>query len=401
MKSALLLTALVILQTGCIPADEAGVPDPIEGDSAEPGAPSARDSVEPGGLSAPEAVEAAAAATRDDNLAMGNPSGATTSTSNKNNFLMVKPQYALSYNNSRGAANWVSWHLSSAWKGSAPRSNSFKIDTSLPTGFLRVSTSFYTNSGFDRGHLCPSEDRDASTSDNVATFLMTNITPQAPDNNRITWLELENYARKLVTEGNELYIVAGGRDSGGQGSSGSATTIHSGDVTVPSHLWKVLVVLPVGSNDVSRVTSSTRVIAVDMPNNQSVDTNNWGAYRVSVDALESLTGFDFFSNVSASVQSVVESKVDNGPINLERSPGRPGDRPVRVVAETLGDHRPSCPSETTIEKVALSTISSGSPSPAGSPVMSTSPPDPRDHSRYPITSTTASACPSSARLPPE
>lgn len=310
MKSALLLTTLVILQAGCVPADEAGVPDPIEGDSAEPGAPSA-----------PDAVEAAAAATRDDNLAMGNPSGATTSTSNKNNFLMVKPQYALSYNDSRGAANWVSWHLSSAWKGSAPRSDSFKTDTSLPTGFLRVSTSFYTNTGFDRGHLCPSEDRDASTSDNAATFLMTNVTPQAPDNNRITWVELENYARKLVTQGNELYIVAGGRDSGGQGSSGSATTIHSGDVTVPSHMWKVLVVLPVGSNDVSRVTSSTRVIAVDMPNNQSVDTKNWGAYRVSVDALESLTGFDFFSNVSTSVQSAVESKVDNGPINLGQLEG--------------------------------------------------------------------------------
>jgi endonuclease G len=35
---------------------------------------------------------------------------------------------------------------------------------------------------------------------------------------------------------------------------------------VPSNCWKVVVVLPVGSNDVSRTTSSTRVIAVNTHN---------------------------------------------------------------------------------------------------------------------------------------
>jgi endonuclease G, mitochondrial len=300
MKRALSLLALAVLSVGCAAYEPGGEPD-----GATPGE----------ALAAPtEADAVAATATRDDNLAMGNPSGATTSTSNKNNFLMVKPQYALSYNNARGGANWVSWHLSTAWKGSAPRSDSFKTDTSLPTGFLRVSTSFYTNTGFDRGHLCPSEDRDGSTADNVATFFMTNILPQAPDNNRVTWRELEEYARTLMGQGNELYIVAGGRGSGGQGSVGSASTIHGTDVTVPSHFWKVLVVLPVGTNDVARVTSSTRVIAVDVPNDQTVDAKNWGNFRVSVDALEASTGFDFLSNVSASVQAAVESKVDAGPI---------------------------------------------------------------------------------------
>ncbi|HEU4408844.1 MAG TPA: DNA/RNA non-specific endonuclease [Polyangiaceae bacterium] len=294
MKSALLLAALAIVQAGC---------------AAEPDAEGAG-GVAQGAVTA----AAAAAATRDDNLAMGNPSGATADVADADNFLMVKPQYALSYNNSRGGANWVSWHLSSAWKGSAPRSDTFKTDTSLPTGFLRVSTSFYTGTGFDRGHLCPSEDRDASSTDNLATFLMTNILPQAPDNNRITWKALETYARKLVKQGNELYIVAGGRGSGGQGSAGAAATIHGGDVTVPSHLWKVLVVLPVGSNDVARVDDSTRVIAVDMPNDQSVNSKGWGEYRVSVDELEALTGFDFLSNVSASVEATVEAQVDAGPI---------------------------------------------------------------------------------------
>ncbi|MCU0682812.1 MAG: DNA/RNA non-specific endonuclease [Polyangiaceae bacterium] len=301
MRKLFLLGLLASVAAGCVDSHEAG------GEAAAPEAAAVADGPDATGV-------LAATATRDDNLAMGNPSGATTSTSNRNNFLMVKPQYTLSYNDSRGAANWVSWHLSTAWKGSAPRSSSFKTDTSLPTGFLRVGTSFYTNSGFDRGHLCPSEDRDGSAADNAATFLMTNIAPQAPDSNRATWKELETYARTLMTAGNELYIMAGGRGAGGEGTNGTASSLHAGDVTVPSHFWKVLVVLPVGSNDVSRVSSSTRVIAVDVPNNQSVDAQSWGDFRVSVNALEASTGFDFLSNVPTSIQSSIESAVDNGPI---------------------------------------------------------------------------------------
>lgn len=251
--------------------------------------------------------------TRDDNMAMGNPSNATTSTADANNYLMVKPQYALSYNSSRGTANWVSWHLSTAWKGPAPRCDCFSQDAALPSGFYKATTSNYTNTGFDRGHLCPSEDRDGSDADNRATFLMTNIVPQAPKNNQQTWKYLEDYTRTLISAGNECYIIAGVYGQGGTGNQGGTTnTIASGNITVPSRVWKVIVVLPVGSNDVSRVASSTRVIAVDMPNTQSIGTN-WGSYRVSVDAIEAATGYNLLSNLPAAVQNAIEATVDNGP----------------------------------------------------------------------------------------
>lgn len=254
--------------------------------------------------------------TRDDNMAMGNPSGATTSTSNTSNYLMVRSQYALSYNNSKGMANWVSWHLSASWKGAATRCDCFAQDATLPSGYFKATTSNYTNTGFDRGHLCPSEDRDGSDTDNSATFKMTNITPQAPNLNEATWEALETYCRTLMSQGNELYIIAGGYGTGGTGSKGGTTnTIASGSINVPSHFWKVIVVLPVGSNDVSRVTTATRVIAVDMPNVQTVNNYTWGHYRTSVDAIETATGYDFLSNVSTSVQSVIEAAVDNGPTN--------------------------------------------------------------------------------------
>jgi endonuclease G, mitochondrial len=246
---------------------------------------------------------------RDNNLTMGNPSGAYTQL---DNYLVEKPQYTLSYNASRGTPNWVSWHLSSAWFGSAPRQDNFRADLTLPASFYRVIPGDYTNSGFDRGHNIPSADRTLTAEDNAATFLMSNIIPQAPTNNQQTWANLESYCRKLANEGNELYIIMGQYGKGGTGSNGYLETLAGGKVTVPNRIWKVIVVLPVGTNDVSRVTTSTRVIAVDTPNSNSISTS-WGGYRTTVDAIEAKTGYNILSNVPAAIQDVIEARVDNGP----------------------------------------------------------------------------------------
>ncbi|MBD2494746.1 DNA/RNA non-specific endonuclease [Nostoc sp. FACHB-280] len=244
-------------------------------------------------------------------LTMGNPSGATNSGTTSNNLLLVKPQYVTSHNCAKGIPNWVSWQLNSSWLGSAPRQDDFRANTTLPSGCYRVTNSSYTGSGFDRGHMAPSADRTNTITNNSATFLMTNIIPQAPDNNQGVWANLEDYSRSLVTQGKELYIIAGGYGTGGIGSSGSRTTIDSGRVTVPARTWKVIVVLDRPGLGVNGVTNATRVIAVDIPNEQGVRNANWRNYRVSVDTLESRTGYDFLSQVSTSIQSTIEARVDN------------------------------------------------------------------------------------------
>ena len=175
-----------------------------------------------------------------------------------------------------------------------------------------MGSTSYTSSGFDRGHICPSADRTGSVADNSATFLMTNMMPQAPNNNQQTWASLENYCRTLVSQGNELYVIAGSYGTGGTGVNGYATTIAGGNITVPSNCWKVIVVLPEGSSDAGRVTTSTRVIAINMPNTNAISTA-WGGYRTTVDAIESATGYDILSAVSTTVQATIESKVDAGP----------------------------------------------------------------------------------------
>ncbi|HEU4597128.1 MAG TPA: DNA/RNA non-specific endonuclease [Pyrinomonadaceae bacterium] len=235
-------------------------------------------------------------------LTMGNPTGAVADSTFFSNYLMIKPQYALAYHRDLGTPIWTSWHLDSTWLGSTPRQDDFRADTTLPAGWYRVLGTDYSGSGYDRGHMTPSADRTKTVADNSSTFLMTNMIPQLPANNQGPWASLETYCRTLVSSGNELYIISGGY--------GIQATIAGGHVAVPSQTWKVIIVLTSGTNDVSRVTSSTRTIAVIMPNSGSINSD-WRTYRVSVDSVEALTGYDFFSNVADSTESAIEAVVDN------------------------------------------------------------------------------------------
>jgi endonuclease G len=247
----------------------------------------------------------------NSNLLLGNPSNATSSTLTPNNYLITKPYYTLSYNRSRGGPNWVSWYLGGEWIGRTKRSNDFRADESLPPGWYRVQNTSYQGSGFERGHNCPSADRSSSLKANSATFLMTNMIPQAPANNQHTWGNLESYERFLVNQGNEVYVLMGSYGSGGYGTRGFHTTIDSGRVTVPAFIWKVLVVLPNSNNDLLRVNQDTRVIAVITPNNNAIQPD-WTNYLCTVRDIEKATGYDLLSKLPKTVQDAVETRKDAG-----------------------------------------------------------------------------------------
>ncbi|MFD3000893.1 DNA/RNA non-specific endonuclease [Pontibacter toksunensis] len=250
----------------------------------------------------------------EEQMLLGNPSGASSDVRNTNNYLITRPQFALSYSKSRGTPNWVSWHVSKDWLGNAPRQDNFRSDVTLPEGWYRVKASSYSGSGFDRGHNTPSADRTKTVEDNAATFLMTNMIPQAPKNNQETWANLEDYTRELVQAGQEVYVIMGSYGTGGTGSNGgTVNNIDEGRLTVPSRIWKVVVVLPEGNDDLSRINANTRVIAVNTPNTQSVRTD-WASYRTTVDAIEKATGYDLLSAVPTDIQEVLESRVDKDPV---------------------------------------------------------------------------------------
>ena len=158
-------------------------------------------------------------------------------------------------------------------------------------------------SGYDRGHNCPSADRTSSVDANSATFLMTNMIPQTPQNNQQTWNNLEQYIRTQVAAGKEAYII--------MGSYGNTGTIDNGKITVPTNVWKVVVFLDNGDDDLSRVNASTRVLAVNTPNTSTV-SSDWKQYITTVRDIETATGYNLLSQLSTDVQNAVETQKDPG-----------------------------------------------------------------------------------------
>jgi endonuclease G, mitochondrial len=262
-------------------------------------------------------------------LTMGNPSAAVADTGQPNNYLMEKPEYALSYDRDLGRPNWVSWHLSDDWIGTLTRVDTFRADPAVPADWYRVQSFDFTGSGFDRGHMVPNADRDKETSIpiNQATFLMSNMVAQAPDNNQGPWAEFEGYLRTL-TPADEIYVVAGGAGAGGTGSNGGVTmTVAGGHVSVPAQTWKVALVIPkADGDDLSRVTCSARTIAVILPNTQGIRNDLWESFLTTVDAVETLTGYDFFSNLPEPIQRCIEAGTNgtNPPLDTDAD-GVPDD----------------------------------------------------------------------------
>jgi DNA/RNA endonuclease G (NUC1) len=237
-------------------------------------------------------------------MQLGNPSNATADANDHNHYLIQRTVEAIDYDDARGEANWVSWDLTAGDIGSAGRSPSFITDNTLPAGFGAVMTGDYTNSGFNRGHLCPSADRTANDADNALVFFLSNIVPQTPDNNQGPWASFETYCRSLATSGKELLIIAGG-----SGFSGS--WLPSGRAAIPGALWKIVVVVPAGGGTaLSRIDATTRVIAIKMPNTSGIRNNSWAQYLTSPSQIQADTGYTFFTALPDNVAMVLRAKVD-------------------------------------------------------------------------------------------
>jgi endonuclease G len=141
---------------------------------------------------------------------------------------------------------------------------------------------------------------------------MTNIVPQSPNNNQSIWANFEDYLREIANEGSEIHVIAGVAGIGGIGANGAADFIYNNNITVPNTFWKVVLILPKGSDDISSVSSATRMIAINVPNDQGV-SSDWTQFTTSVDNLEILTGYDFFENIPDTIESVIEATVGGGP----------------------------------------------------------------------------------------
>jgi endonuclease G len=221
-------------------------------------------------------------------LPFGNPSEAGKSA---NNQLVLRQQFAASWNASKRIPNWVAWRLVAEDIGDTERSQFYadqEIDTPTPKD--------YTNSGYDRGHLCPSKDRSDTPEHNKAVFTMLNIFPQTADNNRGPWEKAERFERELAQAGREVYVIAGG--------VGSKTSFKG--INVPEYAWKVIVALERGKSFPDG-QEKAQVFAVTMPNNDEIEQDDrWQDYQTNVPEIERKTGYRFFKD-APKIESIAKS----------------------------------------------------------------------------------------------
>ena len=147
-------------------------------------------------------------------------------------------RYTMLYDTAYRQAAWVAYLLTRrdvSGKG-VKRSGVFKSDPEvIARGWPSAADRDYTGSGFDRGHLLPSADRNDTPQENGATFRLSNVSPQRPGLNRGTWRRLEERVRRWAARYDSLYIVTGGE------LTPSLRRIRGG-VGIPQRFFKTILV---------------------------------------------------------------------------------------------------------------------------------------------------------------
>jgi endonuclease G len=189
--------------------------------------------------------------------------------------------FNLSYNEEFEQAAWVAYILTryEVLGGTETRSENFRADTLITS--KSASPSDYAKSGYDRGHLAPAADMKWSPSAMSESFLMSNMSPQLPGFNRGVWSRLETKVREWAVQNDSILVITG------PVLSDIDDYIGENRVGVPKAYFKVLA-------DIS--PPAYKVIAF-LLNNQS-STADLFTFAVSVDSLEMVTGYDFFSFIT-------------------------------------------------------------------------------------------------------
>ena len=177
--------------------------------------------------------------------------------------------------------------------------NSWSDDPDIPTAY-RTHDSDYKNTGFSRGHMCMSNDRQSSTEQNRQTFFISNTHPQYQKHNGGLWQVLEN---KVTNWGNDsdfrdtLYVVKAGTID----AEDQILTTTSTGLLVPKYFY--MAVLCVKNNQYKALAFWTE------HKNASVSNVNAATYAISIDELERRTGIDFFCNLPDDIEEEVEKAV--------------------------------------------------------------------------------------------
>lgn len=207
--------------------------------------------------------------------------------------ILHRVAYTASYDKDTRLPNWVAWRLTAEHTDGAYGRKGLKFAEDEEVPEPRATDGDYYNSGYDRGHLCPSADCKWSAEAQRQSFLFTNACPQHRGLNAGDWNEMEMQCRRWAREYGSVYIVCGPILY-----KGRHKTIGRNKVVVPEAFFKVVLCTEGEPKAIGFIYKNA---AGDRPKD---------AYVNSVDEVERITGLDFFAALPDSIENEVEAEAD-------------------------------------------------------------------------------------------
>lgn len=237
--------------------------------------------------------------------------------------------YTVEWNTGIRHSTWVAFSWDSTTAAVDPevnRQDKFKWDPDVAGSNGGVYASDYTKNGYDKGHICASEDRVFCQEANDQTFYFTNMSPQFSSFNQGFWKELEAKVRSwgratLTGRYDTVYVVKGGTTNrllysyaGINKASDGVVPMTDANGYSPRSDGKVG--LPVPEYYYMALLSVKNgvyhALAFIVPHSESLPKTPKVAelqqYVTTIDNLEYLTGIDFFCNLSDKKENEVEKK---------------------------------------------------------------------------------------------
>ena len=202
--------------------------------------------------------------------------------------IVIHPYYSLSYSEEHEQAEWVAYKLTSNQVVNTRfKRPFFEKDTKVRTKSAHYKN--YKDSGYDKGHLCPSADRKFSKEAHDGTFLMSNVSPQEHEFNSGLWNRLEQKTRFWANKYKGIYVVTGGI------LEANLPTIGAEKVSVPKQFYKIIL---------DYTQPEVKAIAFLVPHQES--NKALYTFATSIDIIEDLTGIDFFSELPDEIENQLE-----------------------------------------------------------------------------------------------
>ncbi|MBQ9204175.1 MAG: DNA/RNA non-specific endonuclease [Prevotella sp.] len=216
--------------------------------------------------------------------------------------------YMIEYDKSKRSQRWTCFQMNNTnsvknwarknWEGTTWGGDPFQPDPDLPTS-ARTELEDYRGSGYQRGHICASEDRVMSQAANEQTFYLSNIMPQLGSLNTGVWGDMEIFLRNTWNNRNfrdVLYIVKGGTIRDDQ-----IREIQNNRLVVPKYFYMAVVC--------ERGTQYKGLAFWAEHDKGSAAIRDC---IISIDELESRTGIDFFCNLPDNIENAIEAKTTLG-----------------------------------------------------------------------------------------